>query len=246
MDAGQILGLIGALSTIILGVIAISLSLYFYRRNSDLSNSMQTLLSRIEASAKVTEVTSKEVLLPIIETILGIARDSARIQIESLGRTFMQRSAVKLEDVLQAKTYEEKEKARDGFINEINSLLGILRSEVGKIGLASEAESRPVVKTEPKPVPGSSPYNWTPFIRKIRDMQNTHKYLSVKWLREKRFNKDPELQEALQISLDRKMLLTYYQDNPKNPNFPTLSCKLNLDHPLVNEILQAISAESGR
>ena len=247
VTAIQIISLIGALSTIILGGIAIWLSLYFYRRSHELDNSMRTVLSRIEASSKATEVTSRDVLHPVVETILGVVRESTRTSIDTLGHTFMQRSTAKLTQVLEAQTPEEKEAARQVFIQEMNSLLGMLRHEIGKVGLASELESAlpaerfPPVK--PPRMPGSPSYNWTRFIRRIRDMEASHRFLSVKWLREKRFSQDSGAQEALQIAIDKSMLLTYYTDNPNNPQFPTLCCKLNRDHRVVGEILQAIAEE---
>ncbi len=243
----QIASVVGTLSTIILGIVAIWLSLYFYRRSNELNNSVRNLLSEIKESSRVTETTSRDLLNPTVRTILDIVQNRTRTSIESEGYIFMQRSAAKLDQVLKAQTVEEKEAARRAFIDEVNSLLGRLRHEVGKVGLALEPESGPVVN-QPTPIkptlplPGSPSYNWIPFIRKIRDMEANpnRKFLSVRWLRETIFSRDPEAQEALQIAIDRLMLSTYYQDNTKNPKFPTLCCKLNQDHPVVNQILQAI------
>lgn len=240
----QIISLVGATTALILGVIAIWLSLYFYRRNDQLYDSMRETLSDIQASSRTTEVMSRDVLHPVIETILGMVRDSTTSRIDSIGQIFMQRTASKLESILGAQTPKEKESTRKEFFEELNSLLGTLRHEVGKVGLAWKEESaQQAVKPKlvrPARVPGSTSYNWTPFVRRIRDIEETHEFLSVKWLREKRFSDEPEYQEALQVAIDRSMVLTHYIDNPYNPEFPTKCCKLNREHATVIEVLEAI------
>jgi hypothetical protein len=245
MDTEVIMSLIGMISTVIFGTLAIWLSLYFYRRNTELYNSMRDILFRIRESSKVSEVASRDVLHPVVDTILGVVRDSTRSRIENLGQTFMHKAAIKLDRVLKAETTEDKEAARQSFIDEINSLLGTLRHEVGKVDVAWEPEVTPAQRRsttgDVKAIPGSPTYNWTPFIRRIRDMQETHKFLSVKWLREKKFALEPQYQETLQIAIDRSILGTYYCNNPNNPEFPTLCCKLNPDNKIVRDVLESIT-----
>ena len=240
----QITTLIGTTAAIILGVIAICLTLYFYRRANEFDISMRDVLSEIQRSSRVTEATSRDVLHPVVETILGVVRSSTRSSIDSAGQTFMQKSAARLDRLLKAETDEDKKAARQSFIDEINSLLGTLRHEVGKVGVALEPQRVPAgrkpIREDISAMPGSPSYNWTPFVRRIRDMQLTHKFLSVKWLREKKFGQDPELQEALQIAIDRSLLLTSYRDNPANPAYPTLCCELNPDSPIVRDVLETI------
>lgn len=96
-----------------------------------------------------------------------------------------------------------------------------------------EAMGNLIRHAEVAPVPGTTSYNWIPFIQRMRALETSKKYLSVKWLREKVFSEDPEAQEALQVAIDTKMLLTYYRKNPKNPKFPTLCCKMDWDHPML-------------
>ncbi len=67
----KVAGLIGSLSTIILGVIAIWLSLYFYRRSNEVYIALNTILSRVEASSKTTEVTSTQVTSRLIDGVIG-------------------------------------------------------------------------------------------------------------------------------------------------------------------------------
>lgn len=243
----QIMTLIGTISTIILGVTAICLSLYFFRRAHELDISLGGILGRIQESSKVTEATSRDVLLPVIQTILSVVRDTTQSRIQDLGQLFTQKSATKFQQLLEAQTPQEKEAIRQSLLDEINALLGTLRHEVGKASLVLQPEAtitaRRTVREGMTPMPGSSTYNWAGFIRRIRDMQAAHNFLSVKWLREKKFAGEPVYQEALQIAIDRSMLSTYYRDNPKNPGFPTLCCKLNEDHPTVEEVLKRIGED---
>jgi hypothetical protein len=80
-------------------------------------------------------------------------------------------------------------------------------------------------------------YDLAPFLRKIRDLEESHKFLSVKWLRENKFSDNNEAQEALQICIDKKYLETYRLDNPKNPKRPVLCCRLNHNNPEIKRIL---------
>jgi len=234
----QITSIVGTLSTIILGVIAIWLSLYLYKMSNQIHASVTTILSRVEASTKATEVASKDVLHPVIETILGVVRESMRSRIDTLSPQLVHRATARLQEALNAQTPEQKETIRQEFLAEFNDLIGTLRQEVEKVSAPPVVEE---AKAKPAAVPGSPSYNWTPFVRRVRDLEEQHQFLSVKWLREKKFASDPEAQEALQVAIDRSMLSTYYIDNPKNPNFPTLCCKLNREHPVVRKILDAIT-----
>jgi len=83
----------------------------------------------------------------------------------------------------------------------------------------------------------SAIYDLAPFLRRIRDLEKEHRFLSVKWLREKKYGNNPEAQEALQICLDKGYLKTYRQKNPRHPNRPVLSCKLNRENNDLKKIL---------
>lgn len=244
----QVVGFILAVAAVVLGVVAIWLSLYFYRRTNDLYNSLNNIISRIEASAKVTEVASKDMIRPIIQTVQEVFQSGARGHIESLRPTIIQRSAAGLDEALKGLSEPEKSKAREAVYAEIDSFLGTLKDQISvefsPIRNLNTAKSVETIPIESKPIPGSISYDWIPFIRRIRDLQAGHRFLSVKMVREKVFGNEPDSQEALQIAIDRKMLSTYYVDNPKNPQFPTLACGLNSEHPIVKEIIQAIGEKS--
>ncbi len=258
----QIASLIGALSTIILGVIAIALSLYFYRLSMELHTQVSTTLNRIEVSSGVTEQATKDVIQPVVNAMVAGIRDKARSSIDTLGNSFTQRTIAQLETLFEADTEEERKSARQAFIKELDSLIGSLRNSVDGLQLDFESgqelgrpESvfmrgprslrgpRDVQNDGKRAMPGTQYYDWAPFIRKIRDMEESHDFLSVRWLREKRFADNPRFQGALQVAIDRELLSTHHEDNPNNPQFPTLCCRLNRDHALVRDILNAISPE---
>ena len=179
----QVASIFGAVATIILGVIAIWLSLYFYRRNNDLYNSFTNIISRIEASSKVTEEMSKGVVQPLVTNM-----------IDSLRSTVVQRSAASLDEVLKGLPEEQKRKAREAIYKEFNAFIGTLKEKIGVRPLAPKEESiAPVaerIQEKLHTIPGSKLYDWMPFIRRIRDLEATHRFLSVKWLRETKFSRE--------------------------------------------------------
>jgi len=244
----EVVGFVVAVAALVLGVVAIWLSLYFYRRSNDLYNSLNNIISRIEASTKVTEVASKDMIRPIIQTVQEVFRSGARGHIESLRPSIIQRSAAGLNEALKGLPEPEKSKAREAVYAEIDAFIGTLKDQISLefLPIRNLDTTKPTETTpaESKPIPGSISYDWLPFIRRIRDLRAEHRFLSVKMLREKAFGNEPESQEALQIAIDREMLSTYYIDNPKNPQFPTLACELNSEHPIVREIIQAIGEKS--
>jgi hypothetical protein len=233
---------------LVLSIVAIWLSLYFYRRSNEVYNSLSGVVSRIEASTKVTEVASKDMILPIVQTVQEVFRSSARGHIDSLRPAIIQRSAAGIDEALKELSEPERTKIREAVYAEIDSFLGTLKyqmsSEFSPIGNLDTIRSSVTIPTTSKPIPGSISYDWVPFIRRIRDLQAGNRFLSVKHLRETVFKNEPDSQEALQVAIDKEMLSTYYHDNPKNPQFPTLACKLNSEHPVIREIIQAIGSRS--
>lgn len=240
----------GIFTTIILGGLAVWLSLYLYRMSTDLNTSIKSILSNVETSSKVTEITATHIIKPIINDLLRTNRSAMQDRISSESEIFTQRVMAMAEKLIQAQTPEEQGAAKGELLGEVDKLFGRIKDKAGKVGpLAKEdsvlVEGSPAV-VKHKPIPGSSSYNWMPFVRRIRDIRNNapSDYLSVRWLREERFSENSEFQEALQIAIDREMLHTYHKDNKHNPKFPILCCELNESHPTVKEILQAISKES--
>ena len=104
------------------------------------------------------------------------------------------------------------------------------------------------LKTTSEATAGSSP----PFdlvapglprvIRWLGENKKNFKFFGVKHLRETVFVSDPVAQDALQYAIDRGLVELYKVPNPKRPAFPTTALRLNLNHPLVQQILGESSA----
>lgn len=81
-------------------------------------------------------------------------------------------------------------------------------------------------------------YEIAPFLRKIRDLEAGHKFLSIKWLRETIFAENPEAQEALQICIEKQYLTTYKIDNPRHKSRQVSCCKINQNKREIRKILE--------
>src|SRR5207249_189945 len=86
--------------------------------------------------------------------------------------------------------------------------------------------------------PSSAEFDWGPFVRLIKSLQQTRPFIGVKWLRETKLARDQDMVEALQVALDTELLRTYKVPNPKDPRFPVTACKLNETHPQVAQVLK--------
>ena len=205
---------------------------------------LSSIISRIEASSKASEVASKDIIQPIIETVRDMIQGSTQKQIDSLSANIVQRSAARLEETLKDMPEETRHEVRDVLNAEVSAFLGTLKQQIATTPSISHVETPEpragTTATQFASLPGTPTYDWMPFIRRIRDMETHNRFLSVRMLREKAFPGDPSTQEALQIAIDKGLLSTYYVDNPKKPRFPTKACKLNRDDPVVRTVLGAI------
>lgn len=250
----QILGIIGTISTIILGVLAIWLSLYFFGMSNKLNDTTNSTLSRIEASASKAELASREVIAPLMTHISAVMHENVKMRIETSGPKFMDRLATHLDNVIKAQTPEEKEKARKAFFEEWDLFLKDIRDVVGQSGTISDISCDQMMHHVKEYLPGrdipklsmevtklalDSPF-WLSFIRRISDIEEAHKFVSVKWLRETKFADDVEAQEALQIAIDKDILTTHRMENTKNPKYPILCCNLNRSNPIVKKALKLV------
>lgn len=209
----KVASIVGSLATIILGVIAIWLSLYFYRRSNEVYTALTQILSRIEASSKTTEVTSTQVTSRLIEGVIGSLQKTTLSKVEE---PTLLRISQRVNQSLQALP----EDVRQSTIKEI-------REELKELFLVLRAEA----------APSALDYDWGPFVRRIHQLEAEHKFLSVKWLNENKFAGDLGIQEALQVAIRDGILELYPIDNPKNPAFKTTACKLTHRHPIVKKVL---------
>ncbi|MBI3302828.1 MAG: hypothetical protein HYZ72_12250 [Deltaproteobacteria bacterium] len=203
-----IAGLVGTTATIILGTLAIVLSLYFYRRSNDLFVLMTSTLSQILGSTKATEIATTTVTQRVVEGLIAVWQQ----RIETVQEGTRLRAAETLGKTLTGAPPEQIHTAALEVAKEITSGFTAVKSSVAV----------------------SSPdYDWRFFIRTIRDLEKNNRFLSVKNLHQKKFADDVGMREALQVAIAQSVLTTYKLPNPNSPDYPTLCCKLNQDHPLV-------------
>ena len=118
----------------------------------------------------------------------------------------------KMQRFLPAGSPEEKEAVGRTIARDVDEVFAGLRSTVAA--------------TAPE-------YDWGPFLRRVDGIERGNRFMSVKWLRETQFAGEPSFQEAISVAIASGMLTTYHSENPKNPSYPTLCCKLARQHPVV-------------
>lgn len=212
----DIIGLIGSLSTIILGIIAIWLSLYFYRRSGDLFNSLSNLVSRIEASTKSSEEMSKLVAGRLVDYV---TRDQTTNSSQTKEKALLNITK-KLENVKDKLSKEDNKTNQD-------AILGELMSEI------KNQLSLTTISTAPEKIE----YDWGPFIRRMNELETKHKFISLKWLDHTVFSDDIEMREALKIAIKNDFLKIYQITNPLNKEHKTTCCKLDRKNPVVVKAL---------
>jgi hypothetical protein len=209
----QVTGLIGSIATIILGIVAIWLSLYFYRRSNDVYIALNTMLSRVEASSRTTEVTSTQVTSRLIDGVIGSLQ---RENLQKIEHPAVLKISEKVDRALQPLPKQ----AREGAVKDI-------KKDLENLFLVLRAESAPT----------AIDYDWGPFVRRINVLETENRFLSVKWLNEKKLSDDPGLREALQVAIKDGIVELYSLKNPKNVEFETTACKLNRQNPIVKKVL---------
>jgi len=151
-----------------------------------------------------------------------------------VGRTALaERIDAVLQETLSEKDKETAKHVRDLVQKELASAFRTMEFQTASIARLPEqdlVEQRVLRKSVVTPGLASL-VNW------IIEHEGKYSFLSVKFLREKVFGRDPVVQEALQFAIENGVLETYDQPNPKNPSWPTKACRLKRDHPLVQGIL---------
>jgi hypothetical protein len=191
-----------------------------------------TLLSDIKASSRTTEVTSTrftERLVGALVELLGRDVKSSLL----VGHTALaERIDTVLQETLSQKDQEVAKRVRDLVQKELASAFRTMEFQTASIARLPEQDVEQRSARKSIVTPGlASLVNW------ILEHENKYSFLSVKFLREKVFGRDPVVQEALQFAIENGILDTYDQPNPKNPSWPTKACRLKRAHPLVRGIL---------
>lgn len=195
-----------------LSIFALWLSVRFYQLSNDLNNRMVQTISELAVSAKTTEATTTRITSRALDVLAGHFEHRIE-EAEEESRVEVARSVAR---ALAGAPPREREKAQAAATRAVADAFTKLKSSVA---------------------PASPEYDWGPFVRRIRDLQRSNQYLSVKWLHQKVFADDPGLQEALQIAITRTMLRTYSRANPKDRGHPTLCCELDLTNSVVVQAL---------
>lgn len=209
----KILSIVSSLATVILGVTAIWLSLYFYRRSNELYAHMTQMLSRIEASSEAAKVTSTELTRPLVDGVVASLQERTLTQVED---PTLLRISARVDKALEKVPRHARKRAVEEIVEELKELFTTLRAEAA---------------------PTAPDYDWGPFIRRINQLEREHNFLSVKWLNEKKLADDPAMRESLQVAIKYGILEMFWVENPKNPAFKTRGCKLARQHPVVKKVL---------
>ena len=80
-------------------------------------------------------------------------------------------------------------------------------------------------------------------IKEIKKLENesTYNFIGLNYFKKRLtdYHSDykTEISEAITMCIDNDILNTYQEPNPKDPNYPTTACKLNMENPAVNYVL---------
>lgn len=218
-----------AIFSIILSVVALYFSFYFFNKSKEAQESTDKILATIKESVNLAELATKD-LIPHLTQEIELARETTyrynlnfvRIFNKHLSHTAM----TKLEGILNEQEIAPHAQLniKSDFLNELNPVLDML-------GEFSGIKEKALYKEEEKALPLY--LKWHQFIQTIEHLQSKFEFLSVRFLREKVFKENPLYQELLQEALDSGILATSRIPNPKQPGKPTLTCKLNFENNLL-------------
>ncbi|MCU0726623.1 MAG: NYN domain-containing protein [Planctomycetes bacterium] len=95
-------------------------------------------------------------------------------------------------------------------------------------------------------------YDWTGFVRLIRDLSRKLTFVGLRYVATKVLNPHncglsdrTQKQELLNRAIDLGIIEAYQVDNIEEGGDPVSACRLSPDHPVVREALQKIEADEG-
>ena len=257
-EAMAMVNMMGVASTIILGIVAISLSIFYYHAGIGINKSTYDYLSRIESQTTTSAEILKGLLqrtIDIVENVINekiqtrrreqVVQEGLKTRILSTGEQLVDNAGKKLDEIMKA-TGKEKEVAKKEFFEEIDKTLKAIRQDVGEAMILQKSSPTEITATDSLfQLKREAPLlNYLPtFVIKIREMESQNKFLAVSWLKNTKFKNDSIFQELLQLALDKNWLLTDRVPNPKKPTHPVLACKLNREHPEIKEILRRMGSK---
>jgi len=179
--------------------------------SNHLYTTMLGVLTEITASTRSTEVTTTQVTSRVMDAVVAQMQSRVARTEEEIG---LRVSEALTKTVPRGAVPAAKREVA----KELQEAFSTLRSVVA---------------------PSAPDYDWGPFIRRLDHLERRNRFLSVKRLHRTIFADEPGTQEALQLALKRKLLLTYNIQNPRDAKFPTLCCKLDRSDPLVIAALKS-------
>jgi hypothetical protein len=95
-------------------------------------------------------------------------------------------------------------------------------------------------------------YDWTGFVRLIRDLDRKLNFVGLRYVATKVLNPHNcglsdrgQKQELLNRAIDSEIIIPYQVENIEEGGEPVSACRLNEEHPLVQELLDRLDTEEG-
>jgi hypothetical protein len=219
MSIVDIVGLIASLASLILAVVAIWISMHFYRQS-------EQVLIQILTSSKTSEVHSKDVS----KELINIIREQIKPGVMKIAREEFESIA---NDPSFVKEVDKGKK--DEWINQKKASLLYQLQQVFESIHETPIKTKNIIQDQPQDY--GNHVELAVFIKKIKTMESSHRFLAVKFLKDTKFAGNNFAVKMLQYCIDKNILLTYRHPNPKKPDFPVLAVKLNPVHPKVVQAL---------
>lgn len=228
---GLIVGLIGGA----LGVFSIVVTWKLYQAGNHVNLETLKLLQEVRASSHTTEVTSTHFTERLVTALIDLTQKGMRKNLERGYTSVTKLVEDALNEHLKDVNPEAAAQVRGRILKVVTDTFKTLEYEAAAIAQLPETElSQPTASQERSTMPAPAVSRLLHWIEKH---QPKYEFLSVKFLREKVFAGDPALQEALQFCIDQGALELYDRPNPHAPGRMTKACKLSMEHPLVQQIL---------
>jgi hypothetical protein len=233
-DILTIVGLIVSLIGGALGAFSIIVTWKLYQAGNSVNLETLKLLHQVSASSHTTEVTSTHYTERLVTGLIDLTQKAMRDNLEWGRISATKRVEAALNENLGGLSPELAAQIKGRLLKDLSDTFRTLEYEAAAIGQIPEPELPqfgPTQKQSTMLAPGVPR-----LVQWIVKHQPRYEFLSVKFLREKLFASDPPLQEALQFCIDRGVLELYDRPNPRGRT--TKACRLNLEHPLTQQLLK--------
>jgi len=168
---------------------------------------------------------------------MSIFRQSTISGFDYLRSEYMGKIASAVNNLAIATTETEKKKAKDSITKELNAMFGTFKDKIDEISISPSTSSLSGVSESFDSYLGVPKIKWVNFIQRLDKLEGEMSFLSVKWLRARLFKNENDTREILQLAIHSRIVEKYYVNNPNNPQFPTLACKLVRNNEFVKQTL---------